>query len=100
MEKSRFAASAGFAGSPLINQVFLDQLANEQADCAAGDTHAAREISAGYWLMLPDQIQCDAAVNLPCGRASSYSEVLGIDLAHSEPALLNLSQSSPNAASE
>src|SRR5260370_37323856 len=99
MEKSRFAASAGFAGSPLINQVFLDQLANEQADCSAGDTHAAREISAGYWLMLPDQIQCDAAVNLPSGGAGRYFGVPGIDLSAYEPSLLTLSPSTSKDAS-
>jgi hypothetical protein len=62
----------------------LDQLAHERCHRAPVHLHPARELGARDRLILPDQVQDDAPVDLPGGRSGREPKVARVDLTHGQ----------------
>ena len=96
VQKGRFAATARFSSGALIDQALVYKLTDQQAHGSACDAHAAGEVGARDGLMLANEIECNAAINVARCSAGGDPKVLSINFAHSAAAFPNLSQICPN----
>jgi hypothetical protein len=68
----------GALGDP----AFLDELVDDGRDGAALQARMPGQIRARHWLMAADEVQGDAAIDLPGGLAGRDVEVSEVDFAH------------------
>jgi hypothetical protein len=85
VKKSRTTSAADcFANGALQNQRLGQQFADQQTRDSAPDVHQSREVGAGDWLVLANQVESDLAVDLAGGTATCDFEIVWVNLTHSE----------------
>src|SRR5439155_9854315 len=85
VQKGRLTSARRFTGGAFVDQRLGDQLLHQYANYSTSHVHAARQIGAGNWLMLTDEIKGDVPVDVARSRARSNVEIPGIDLTHERP---------------
>src|SRR5260370_13159209 len=83
VEEGRLASAHRFAGRAFVDHFLIDQFLHQDADGSARDIHSPRQVRPRHRLMLADRIKRNASINIARCAACSYSEILGIDFAHS-----------------
>jgi hypothetical protein len=82
IEKRRFAPANRLTRGALEHQLLREELVDNDAYGTATDAHGAGEVGPGNRLMRADEIQGDAAVDVPRRALRRYPKAAGVDSAH------------------
>ena len=90
------SSACGFADCPFVDQAFSDELVHQQTNPAARQLHSSRQVCTRNRLMLADEIQQNAPIDLPGGPTCGNAKILRVDFAQTESVLHEFVQVSAN----
>src|SRR5258706_5386597 len=82
MQMDRLAAARQAADRALLHPALCDELFGDRRHRAALQSRLPRKIGARHRLVLADQVQENAAIDVASGLAGGYLKIVEVDLSH------------------